>query len=433
MQKHKENLFREKFSLLNSQENSEDIKWSSSSSSECENTSYNDKLCNSSKTLTRKRKRKKKTLKNISNLDIMIIDASTEPKRECYREKSPILVTKRVETSPSPILTSSRFPPNKLSPLLTTSMKSSQPKSPILMSKHASPKNSNKAKKRLAYNDIKTSRENNSYGDTGRVLDSNLKTSGRDKNHGSEADNILNISIKKETESNNASLEVCSADIIDLKNSIKSEESDPSVKAKLKLMSNVKNYFESHFSSENTSQNISDTPTPEECIKNETIDIFSCRTQPVSFIQNLSKQDSTLTSNSDTSNFFEKNKKVKYKKGGLAHRLNVLLKKQNAHVSLWQHERFLAGNSNFVIPKEEHFVLFIEKIEFKYGCYLLHTIDVKNDKYVIFMNSLYVKNNVRAESVLKLYEPYKILEFEDKNYKIIINVCKFECFDLNNR
>ncbi|KAJ8704052.1 hypothetical protein PYW07_013346 [Mythimna separata] len=430
MQKQKENLFSEKFSLLHSQENSEDIKWSSSSSSDYENTSYNSKLCNKTKTLSRKRKRTKKAPKNISNLDITIVDSSGDHRRDSCREKSPILVPKCVETPASPILTSSRFPPNS-SPILSMAKKSFHQKSPILISKNASPKHTNKVRKKLAYNDQKTLREQNSFKNTGNALDLNKKTPDTGKNHASKVQD--NIVIKTES-NNNCSIEDCNADDkLIIINSTKSDESGSSLKAKLKLTNNVKSYFDSHYSSENTSQNISDTPTPEECLKNETIDILTCKTQSFTTIKNLSKQDSICTSNSDTSNYFQKNKKIKYKKGGIAYRLNMLLKKQNASVSLWQHERFLAGNSNFVIPKGEHVVFFIKKVDFKYGCYLLDAIDVNNEKYVIFMNSLYVNNNVSAESVLKLYEPYKTLECEDRDYKIIINVCKFECFDLNNR
>lgn len=422
MQKHKENLFLEKFNLLNSQEKCEDIKWSSSSSSDYENTSYNGKLCNNNKTHSRKRKRKKKIQKNISNLDITIVDSSGDHKSHSYREKSPILMPKFVASPVSPILSSSRFPPNKSSsssPILSMTVKSFHHKSPILMSKNASPKQSSKVRKKLAYNEQKTLREHNSVENVPKKPDAGKNQLPKDE------DNLIKM------ESNILNTEVSSADDKSL-NSIKSDESEPSLKAKLKLMKNVKTYFDSHFSCENTSQNISDTPTPEECLKNETIDILSCRTQSGPTMQNLFKQDSTCTSTSDTSIYFQKNKKVKYKKGGLAYRLNMLLKKQNAHVSLWQHERFLAGTSNFVIPKGEHVVFFIKKVNFRYGCYLLDATDVNNEKYVILMNSLYVNNKVSAESVLKLYEPFKTLECENKDFKIIINVCKFECFDLNN-
>ncbi|KAJ8705738.1 hypothetical protein PYW08_012784 [Mythimna loreyi] len=426
MQKQKENLFSEKFSLLHSQENNEDIKWSSSSSSDYENTSYNSKLCNNTKTLSRKRKRTKKKPKNISNLDITIVDSSGDHTRDKCREKSPILVPKCIETPTSPILTSSRFPPNS-SPILSMSKKSFHQKSPILMSKNVSPKpSSSKVRKKLAYNEQKTLREQNSIENAGNELDSILKTD-TGKSHISK-DDVIKI------ESKNCRIEVDNADEkLEVLNSTRSDGSITSLNAKLKLVNNVKSYFDSHFSSENTSQNISDTPTPEECIKNETIDILTCKTQSITTIQNLSKQDSPCTTNSDTSTYFQKNKKVKYKKGGIAYRLNILLKKQNASVSLWQHERFLAGNSNFVIPKGEHVVFFIKNIEFRYGCYLLDAVDVNNEKYVIFMNSLYVNNNISTESVLKLYEPYRTLESEDRDYKIIINVCKFECYDLNNR
>ncbi|CAB3232003.1 unnamed protein product [Arctia plantaginis] len=74
MNKQNENLFREKFRLLNSQEHSEDIKWSSTSSSEPESTILNNNV-NEDRRRNRKRKRKKNVLKNISNLDITFIDS----------------------------------------------------------------------------------------------------------------------------------------------------------------------------------------------------------------------------------------------------------------------------------------------------------------------------------------------------------------------
>ncbi|XP_047039171.1 uncharacterized protein LOC124644034 [Helicoverpa zea] len=403
MPNHKNNLFLDKFSLLNSQENTEDIKWSSSSSSDYENTSFSNKLGNNNKTCSKKRKRKKKVPKNMSNLDITIVDSCNDRKKECFREKSPILVTKSVESPVSPILMSScKFPRNRpTSPILT--QKSLQQRSPILMPRTTSPKYTIKVRKKLDYKEHKSKK--NDF----KSIDSNQEAFGDDK--------ILNM--KTELQSFDNSLEI---------NTTTSDKSESSLQAKLKLIKSVKNYFDSHFSSENTSQNISDTPTPEESSKNESIEILTCKTQ----VPNLQiiKQDST--SNSDTSIYMQKNKKIKCKKGGLAHRLNALLKKQQAHVSLWQHERFLAGTSNFVIPKGEHAVFFIQNIDFKYGCYLLNAFDVKDEKYAIFINSSSVNNNIIADAVLKLFEPYKILTLDDKDFKIIINVSKFECFDLKN-
>lgn len=113
MSRHKENVFLEKFSLLNSQErNDEVIKWSSSSSSDYEHSSYSEQQCNNNNSLKRprKRKRKKKLTKNVSNLDVTIIDAS---KSNNCREKSPILMKQCIQRPISPILTSSKFPPKK--------------------------------------------------------------------------------------------------------------------------------------------------------------------------------------------------------------------------------------------------------------------------------------------------------------------------------
>lgn len=416
MKKHKANLFLEKFSLLNSQKHTEDINWSSSSSSDYEYTSGIDNG-NLIKPRNRKRKRKKKSLKNISNLDITITDSSKDVKNDLYRDKSPILVTK-CEIPVSPILVT-KCPPNKpSSPILPN--KSLHLKSPILILKNASPKYSTRVKKNLFYNKQQSKEQF-----TEEIVNFN---SCDDKSRVEKNVNLFYINNRRNSNEESFESQISTGKTSELINSQKIlEHHDSTQSAKINLIKKVKNYFDSHFSSENTSQNISDTPTPEECIKHEEIDILSCKTQMNSSIQQI-KQESK--SNSDSSNYFEKNtKKVKYKKGGLAHRLNVHLKKQNAHVSLWQHERFLAGNSNFVIPKGEHVMFYIKKIHFKYGCYLFEVVNMKYENVVIFINSLNVNINISAESVFKLYEPYRILEL-DNNYKIIVNVCKFECIDL---
>lgn len=400
MSRHKENVFLEKFSLLNSQErNDEVIKWSSSSSSDYEHSSYSEQQCNNNNSLKRprKRKRKKKLTKNVSNLDVTIIDAS---KSNNCREKSPILMKQCIQRPISPILTSSKFPPKKTtSPIL--GVKSVQPKSPILMQKNLSPRHPNKVRKKLAYSKDKIISMN--IEDQQDYL---LKTPDRDGTG----------TFIQPTESQSNDLSIDKTINEDSRSSLKSV-----------ILSNVKNYFNSHFSSDSASQHISDTQTPEDCSKSDSIEILSCKTQTLTNIPIIKQENS---SNSDTSTYFEKNKKLKYKKGGLACRLNTLVKKQNAQISLWQHEKFLAGNCNFVIPKEEHKLFCVKSVECKYGCYLINAVDVNNDYYVIFVNNSYVTNNICTESVLKLYEPYRISSFRDR--KIILNVIKFDSFLLEN-
>uniref|UniRef100_A0A2H1VPT3 SFRICE_017344 n=1 Tax=Spodoptera frugiperda TaxID=7108 RepID=A0A2H1VPT3_SPOFR len=63
---------------------------------------------------------------------------------------------------------------------------------------------------------------------------------------------------------------------------------------------------------DSASQHISDTQTPEDCSKSDSIEILSCKTQTLTNIPIIKQENST---NSDTSNYFEKNKKLKYKKG----------------------------------------------------------------------------------------------------------------------
>ncbi|XP_026725540.1 uncharacterized protein LOC113492297 [Trichoplusia ni] len=402
MKKQKANIFFEKFSLLNSQEHTEDIKWSSSSSSDYENTSC---YVARNKNDTRKRKRKKPAYKNTSNLDITIVDASKDAAKSLHREKSPILTTKCGDVPLSPILLTSRFPPNtSTSPILK--QKSLRVRSPILKLKSVSPRNSVKVKKNLCFH-----QENKEF--NFRTVECNLNPAKKNKAEYFHEDNSSNMK----------------AGISSANNSTTSTDSMTDSKTMIEknnLILKVKNYFNSHFSSENSSQNISDTQSPEDC-KNEDVDILTCKTQSLTNIQPLGHN----STNSDCSTYLESNsKKVKYKKGGLAHRLNALLKKQQAKVSLWHHERFLAVNSNFVIPKGEVILFCAEKIDFKYGCYVVNVLDAKNERYKIIINSFYVNNDIFPNSILRLYEPYKIIT--TSCLKIIVNVCKFEFIEFNN-
>lgn len=405
MNKQNENLFREKFRLLNSQEHSEDIKWSSTSSSEPESSTSLFNKVNEDGRRNRKRKRKKNVLKNLSNLDITIID-SCKNDVSCESEKSPILKSRRMTNIMSPVLTTISFPPKRdsdaISPVLSS--KRIHSKSPVLNLKTTSPNFSGRVKKKLCYDKKSYHREDELK---------KMKVSN-------EIDTKSDCEIKEDqTElrtNNNVNI------ITESNSTLTLNESNSSLKSKLML--NIKTFFDSHFSSEHTSQNISTSDTtPSDCSKNEDIEILSCKTQTVTNIQSVKFESVT---NSDVSNFDGNIKKVKFKRGGLAFRLSALLKKQNAHISLWQHERFLASHSNFIIPKEEYKVFHIQTCDFQYGCHLLNVINADSKKYVIIINKKYMNTTIVANSVIKLYEPFKILT-NNADVKIIVNVCKFEC------
>uniref|UniRef100_A0A1E1W2D2 Uncharacterized protein n=2 Tax=Pectinophora gossypiella TaxID=13191 RepID=A0A1E1W2D2_PECGO len=202
------------------------------------------------------------------------------------------------------------------------------------------------------------------------------------------------------------------------------------------LVKRVKSYFDSHFSSGTTSQHsISDCTTQQNSKTSDEFDIISFVTQVNSNRASSQSEQDAISKNpspisSQSAEINDKPKKIRYKKNGLSFRLNTILKKQNANVSLWQHEKFLAESSNFVIPKGEHLVFQIQKAEFKYGCYLLEVVDVNNLHFLILINSCYVQNvNITQNMILKLYDPYKIVEFKE-DCKLIINTCKFECISL---
>ncbi|KAM3956876.1 uncharacterized protein ACR2FA_009189 [Aphomia sociella] len=203
-------------------------------------------------------------------------------------------------------------------------------------------------------------------------------------------------------------------------------------KLDLNLVNKVKSYFDGHFSSENVSQHsISDILTPRNSSKSsEDVDIVSIITQVNSNKNSLESEKEEIT-NEGINLKNNKSKKVRYKKDGLAYRLNGLIKKHKASISLWHHEKFLATNSNFVIPKGEHVLFQIRNVQFQYGCILLEVRDVNSIGYLVLINGNYVNdNNIFKDVIFKLYEPYKILEFNSE-LKLIINVCKFECVAVN--
>lgn len=476
MLKQKENLFSTKFRLLNSQENSEEINWSSSESSDFENIPNNERFSNlTSKQQTRKRKRKKKVPKNISNLDITIVDVpkdhnalSSAKQSISHKEIGEIV------QSISPVLAANPkyFPPFKCdktestSPILTSKTysqyanQSLPPKSPILVSKYGSPKVSPKVRKKLF------NTEKNSEGANEEILEGGRRSKSlilnkkvlldRRKNETYSVNFDTSITeqfdqnrpnqlskdedLIKNNNNNNNSQSICKSNLgIEEKNEALSEESNledsfGKIPTDGALVNRVQSYFNSHFSS-GTSQSqlsINSILTPKQNSKtSDDIEIISTITQihsnrcsSQSEHESVSKNASLSSGSAETSMAL---KKIKHKKGGLAYRLNALIKKRNANISLWQHERFLAENSNFVIPKGEHLAFRIEKVQFKYDSYLLEGFDVENEEYLIVINGNYVNNmTILSEIIFKLYEPYKILDYK-QDCKLIINVCKFEC------
>ncbi|XP_013184306.1 uncharacterized protein LOC106130088 [Amyelois transitella] len=422
----KEN-FNNKFRLLCSQENCEDINWSSSDSSEYENVSS--KLTSSFQQQNRKRKRRKKVPKNISNLDISIFNVPSGAKE--------IRTEKRQETSP--ILCSQRYPTYKgnsvdKSPIIHSSkMCEGISKSPILILKSASPTYSTRVKKKLFTN---FENETNISKSVSLALNCSDKSKFDDiflKSHSVGFNNKENVQIKSKDSFHNIDTEVSrTRPILDKENTsaVNLDDSLDSLKSvkDCKLVNKVKSYFDNHFSSESTSQvSIQDSLTPKNNSKtSEEIEIINIAT-PV----NSNKTTTESTKEEPDILCPNKSKKIRYKKDGLAHRLNVLLKKNNANISLWQHERFLATNSNFRIPRGSHLVFIIGNIEIKYGCSLLQARNIENEGFLILINNEYVNNcNISKDVILKVYEPFQIVEFK-KDLKLLINVCKFECEKLH--
>lgn len=403
MKTQKENVFLDKFRLLNSQECSEEITWSSSSLSDYENLDYNKSVCKNTNSVRRKRKLKKKSLNNLSNLDITIIDCTEDQKRAKNIEKSPILC-KKTRISKSPILTQKN---DDNSPILTTR---SILNSPILLPK-LSPKSTMKVKKKLFSIDPKQINKINEK--TKITLNNNCNNINPNPNR------INTDKIKLEIG--------CSNDIV--KEEIcENRSNDGTSKAKLDLTKKVSTFFDRNFCSQSTSEHsIHDTTDTSSMSE---VEILTCKSQNEVPSKEIKKEISATTSTDSTFDN-DRRKKVRYKKGGLAYRLTDLLKKQNAKISLWQHEKYLAENSNFVIPKEEYTAFRVKDVKLKYGVYILECLNFEDEKFIILINKCYVINNVLCESVLKLYKPYSILDYEE-DCKLIVNVCRFEHFCIKN-
>lgn len=498
MKKHSDNIFAKKFRLLSSQE-SQEINWSSSESSDSENVSSKvDKLCNFKKKVCRKRKRKKSAPKNISNLDITVIDVPKENKIAIKTNDTINGIKKEDDNNSgmkSPILGSTQYfsPYNRrnepTSPIfscktLEYQSKTDVPlKSPILVLKRPSPKVSPNVRKKLFKLDAKTNikstissynslithendcldrrkcpkkenykqikkyssnlqrkeNQNNpcidlkiSYGninnETSVLSKSKLLSSEnilgenvQDKLASLQIPNNLKVEIE-DTSQENKTKEVC---VIAETPELNMDDSIAMLKtSNINLAKKIKNYFDNQFSSENPSQQtISEVSTPKNSSKtSDDVEIISSITQVASNKNSMEsiKQDDTVP------DVDKKEKKIRYKKDGLAYRLNNLLKKQTASISLWQHEKFLAANSNFVIPKGEFLALRVTKVSFKYGCHLLDAMDLEDNNFMILINCSHSDDNIFEDCIIKLYEPYTMLDFKN-DCKLIINVTKFEC------
>lgn len=367
MSERKENTFQEKFKILNSQQHVEDINWSSNESSGYEDTSENvTKLS----CLKNSRKRKRNPPKNLANLSVTFLDTSKYSKSKKSIQKSPILIAKTTQKSfcQSPILA----PKSKnvaSSPILTSS-KSFRLKSPVLVSR-TSPQCSVKVRKKLF--EVEKNKE--------------IQTEDQDI-------------VQKVTQ------------II-----------ENTTKAKLDLIKRVSSFFDSNFSSENsqTSQiTISDNPTPKNSKSSNEEIILTCKSETLPTIPK--KED---LSSPEHTNITKIKRKKRYKKGGLVFRLNDLVKKQNSRLAIWQHEKFLAATTSFIIPKEEFLMFRIQKVEINYGCHFLQMVNENGESYSLLIHSSYISDTITEDCAIKLYCPFKILDI--KGCKLIVNVSKFDC------
>lgn len=407
MKKLKQSIFTKKFINIDSDDNCDDILWSSSESSDCENKH----ILNNSFTNIRRRKRKKKVNQNVSNLDIIEVSnnkVTDQTTNELYSENriiesSPVLICKSNKKYPESPILKSRLKTFKnevnipTSPILSSKQQNcGKVLSPILEPKK-SPQTASSVKKKLFI-------ENNNV----------LKLINQHKITGNEVKAKNNTNISKLNIENISDVEVFGTN-----------QCYDTPKTKIDLIKKVQTYFDSNFSSQSLSQqSISECEsTPQNISK-------SCEDLEIANIITQAKDIQTNQQNSFQSSCenIEKTKK-KYKKDGLAYRLAGLLKKQNSNISLWQHEKFLATNSNFVIPTCENWVFRIQNVQLKYGCYLIEAKDLKDGEYLIVINLISINNNFIAPNfVIKLYKPYNLLEID--NFRVIVNVCKFECLSM---
>ncbi|XP_046975625.1 GATOR complex protein WDR24-like [Vanessa cardui] len=465
MKHQKENYFKSKFILLNSQADSQEIIWSCSDSSEYENSHSEINV----KAVKRKRKRvkgKKKLSNNISNLDITFVDVTLEKNNEKNVEKS----RNRSNTDnftnlsnvgcKSPILSSQRYVAplkrrqstvNRLSPSDRIERK---PTSPVLVLKCNTPKNSPKIRKKLFNNNANTSqdtcREIRSSSPVLTCVESRLRKIDNHKDGTIDISklnkDICQINTYRENNTydsslikvqptyknnnnyNNEEIPLTYKEKQTCNNNINLDDTLTDKTTSVVLVEKVKLYFDSYFSPTTNSQHSISEYESKSSPSNDDIEIIN--SLPETRTSQSLKSDNK---SSDSLKFDDipQTKKVKYKKDGLAYRLSALIKKQNANTSLWYHERFLAANSNFVLPQEQFLALRIQEVSFKYGCFLLKALNVNDNTCIIIINNLYAKSNIFKENfMLKLYKPYKIIDFE--SYQLIINVCKYECILLKN-
>ncbi|XP_045781492.1 uncharacterized protein LOC123878348 [Maniola jurtina] len=465
MKNQSEKDFKTKFRLLNSQENSEEIIWSYSDSSDYENRNQNENLGKANQTVNRKRKRgktRKKAPKNISNLNITFVDTPVENKNDKKVDTSPVL--QKVILSPLMSKSQQHFAPLNItkvfsSPILSSKSKNCSSyqnrtvKSPILLPNHTSPNISPYVRRKLFNNNDnvknKSTCEENGRSKSPVLNCSPISNKSKLKELRSQNDAVKTIfkshgaDIRQEIiKSNNINPELNKtfkktnlSKIIQVKNEINIGEQNVNDSLSTKsangaLFEKMKSYFDSHFSSETPSQqSISeyDTTSKNSSKTNEEIEIINSQTDK-NCVPQIIKLGTRSSSDSLRSydEEVETSKKVRYKKDGLAYRLSVLLKKQKSNVSLWQHERFLAANSNFVIPNDDFTPFRIQNVTIKYGCYLLEVIDVDGKKCFVLINHLNMNNSILEQcNIFKLYRPYKILDF-NSDYKLIVNVSKFE-------
>ncbi|XP_030039128.2 GATA zinc finger domain-containing protein 4 [Manduca sexta] len=375
MRKNKENNFAHKFRLLNSQESTNDINWSLSSSSDEETSYSNVTYCNiTNRQRYTKRKRSRKP-SNIANLDIAVLENTST----FAGDKSPILCDNKSI---------------KISPVLES--KSLQ-RSPILM-----PRNSQKSPI-LHQNSLKVNR---------KLFNNNENLISTKINGGTFY--RQNIGNKLNT-SNNTTENQC---ISKINASNASENGEKHFKHD--IYRKVKCFFESNFTQDNASQNsISDETTPKESAQSEEIEISSGTTDH----ETSSVHKCVISAREEKVNK-DVTKKIKYKKDGYAYRLNALLKKQNASRSLWQHEKFLADNSNFVIPKEAHVLFRHTKAISEYGCTVLNAVDENDQHWSVVINNVYLNEKIGNDSIIKIYKPYNVVEVD--GHKWILNVFKYD-------
>lgn len=413
-----EKKFLEKFKLLNSQDYNDEINWSSSPSSDVENIN-NNVFNRSFKVNSKKRKRKKTAPKNISNLDIKVIDSSfanttifdcEKSSKICNEDlkvpSSPILQTFRNKKSRYEFITSENAISPNTSPILGIKNNKSpilEKTSPILKVRkqifntdYGLPSKSTLIKELSCSSIIETNKGK-------KIEEDNLEKNDFDMEFLSQCSKKIKLDDDL----------ICKAEecIENIEEYYSSEDS------KSKILDCMKSYFDTHFSSSNTSVVISEDLTPKSSSTSDEIQILTCKTQ----IPSSPKQESSIFTSKEEKT---ETKKVKYKKDGLAFRLSNLLKKQNANLNLWRHEKFLAGNANFLIPKTNCLIFHIKTVKINYGCYLLHAVDEHEIDFLIIINNEYVLENISPGSIFKLYKPYTIKNIN--NINLITNVCKFE-------